>query len=175
MVYRKDFFDLQLQFAHKVAEISGLSFARTLMDYTNLYVRFGLGREFNPDHPVWQSYLSGLQESSDRAEWTYRFYLTRTEVMAWPPVVAAFGAFSYGLLSGERIPTPLPEYRHGGRLFAQPRLRGQAACGVNRSLRSSAADPAGAGPDNRSIVAVQSAGLPSPLSCRIHHDGAPGA
>jgi len=32
-----------------------------LLDYTNLYVRFGLGRDFDPAHPVWREYLSGLR------------------------------------------------------------------------------------------------------------------
>jgi len=41
MVYAKAFFDLQLQFAHKVTDLSRLPFARVLLEYTNLYVRFG--------------------------------------------------------------------------------------------------------------------------------------
>jgi hypothetical protein len=46
MVYAKAFFDLQLQFAHKVTELSGLPLPRVLLEYTNLYIRFGLGRDF---------------------------------------------------------------------------------------------------------------------------------
>jgi hypothetical protein len=48
MVYAKAFFDLQLQFAHKVTELSGLPLTRVLLEYTNLYIRFGLGRDFHP-------------------------------------------------------------------------------------------------------------------------------
>jgi hypothetical protein len=103
MVYAKAFFDLQLHFAHRVAELSGLPFAQALLKYTNLYVRFGLGRDFNPEHPIWQAYLAGLSDRNDQLDWTYRFYLTRTDAMAGPPVVAAFGCFSYELLGSDRI------------------------------------------------------------------------
>ena len=51
MIYAKAFFDLQLQFAHKVAVLSGLPLARVLLEYTNLYARFGLGRDFDPEGP----------------------------------------------------------------------------------------------------------------------------
>jgi hypothetical protein len=103
MVYAKAFFDLQLQFAHKVTALSGLPLTRVLLEYTNLYVRFGLGRDFNPAHPTWEAYLAGLQDTNDQREWTYRFYLTRAEAMAGPPVMATFGCFSYALLRGDRI------------------------------------------------------------------------
>lgn len=102
-MYAKAFFDLQLQFADKVAGLSGLPFGDALFEYTNLYIRFGLGRDFDPAHPTWREYLVGLQDTSDSREWTYRFYLTRSEAMAAPPVVATFGCFSYALLSGNRI------------------------------------------------------------------------
>jgi len=103
MVYAKAFFDLQLQFAHKVTELSGLPLPHVLLAYTNLYIRFGLGRDFNPAHPIWQAYLAGLQDINDRRDWTYRFYLTRAEAIAGPPVVATFGCFSYALWRGDRI------------------------------------------------------------------------
>ena len=77
MIYAKAFFDLQLQFAHKVAVLSGLPLARALLEYTNLYIRFGLGRGFDPAHPTWREYLAGLQDANDTREWTYRFYLRR--------------------------------------------------------------------------------------------------
>ena len=36
--------DLQVEFARIVAERTGIPLGRALLDYTNLYVRFGLGR-----------------------------------------------------------------------------------------------------------------------------------
>jgi hypothetical protein len=103
VTYAKAFFDLQLQFAHKVTALSGLPLARVLLEYSNLYIRFGLGRDFDPAHPVWQEYLAGLQDTNDIGEWTYSFYLKRPDAMAAPSVVANFGCFAYARSSGERI------------------------------------------------------------------------
>ena len=103
VTYAKGFFDLQLQFAHKVAALSGLPLARVLLEYTNFYIRFGLGRDFDPAHPAWQEYLAGLQDTNDIGEWTYSFYSRRPDAMAAPAAVATFGCFAYSRLSGERI------------------------------------------------------------------------
>lgn len=102
MTYAKAFFDLQVQFAEKVTALSGLPLTRALLEYTNLYIRFGLGRDFDPAHPVWQEYVAGLWDANDRREWTYRFSLTRPDV-APPNIVATFGCFAYARLSDERI------------------------------------------------------------------------
>ena len=72
--YAKAFFDLQLLFARRVTVLSGLPLTRALLEYTNLYVRFGLGRDFDPAHPTWRAYLAGLPDTDDGREWTYRFY-----------------------------------------------------------------------------------------------------
>ena len=70
--YTKTFFDLQLRFAHTVSALSGLPLARAILEYTNFYIRFGLGREFNPADPAWTEYLAGLQHANDPGDWTYR-------------------------------------------------------------------------------------------------------
>jgi hypothetical protein len=101
--YAKAFFDLQVHFACKVTLLSGLPLARALLEYTNLYIRFGLGREFDPTHPAWREYVAGLEDADDHCEWTYRFYLTREEAMAAPATVATRGCFSYSRLGGDRI------------------------------------------------------------------------
>jgi hypothetical protein len=97
MAFGKDFFDLQFSFAEKVRDLSGLSLEAALFEYTNLYVRFGLGREFDVDGRGWQSYLDGLRGADDGREWTYRFYLREPEARTAPPVVATFGCFAYAL------------------------------------------------------------------------------
>jgi len=84
VTYARAFFDLQLQFAHKVALLSGLPLARALLEYTNLYARFGLGRDFDPAHPTWREYLAGLRDPNEYREWTYRFYLKRPEILTAP-------------------------------------------------------------------------------------------
>jgi len=101
--YAKTFIDLQLHFADKVAALSGLPLARALFEYTNLYIRFGLGRDFDPAHPTWREYLTGLKEATDHREWTYRFYSMRSEALAAPTFVATFGCFAYAWLTGDRI------------------------------------------------------------------------
>jgi hypothetical protein len=101
--YARAFFDLQLRFAHTVSALSGLPLARALLEYTNLYIRFGLGHAFDPAHPVWREYLAGpVGYTKDGREWTYRFYLGRPPADP-PDVVATFGCFAYARLAGDRI------------------------------------------------------------------------
>jgi len=103
VIYAKAFFDLQLQFARKVAALSGMSVPQALLEYTNLYIRFGLGRDFDPAQPTWREYVAGLQTADDGVEWTYRFHSTRAEAIGPPGVVATCGCFSYTRLSDDRI------------------------------------------------------------------------
>ena len=58
-MYARHFFDLQLEFAERVSAVSTLPFARTVLDYTNVYIRFGFGRDFDPANAGWQEYLGG--------------------------------------------------------------------------------------------------------------------
>jgi len=99
----RGFFDLQFQFARTASALGGLPLPRALLEYTNLYIRFGLGRAFDPAHPGWQEYLVGLNDASDPLEWTHRFYLTRPPASTVPNVVATAGCFSYARLSTDRI------------------------------------------------------------------------
>ena len=102
MVYATAFFNLQLQFAQTVSALSRLPLETVLLEYTNLYIRFGLGRDFNPAHPTWREYLAGL-DKNERCEWTYRFYLSRSPAVIPPNLVTTFGCFSYSRLSSDRI------------------------------------------------------------------------
>lgn len=102
-MYAKAFFQLQLEFAETVSALSGLPLARAVLEYTNFYIRFGLGRDFDPSHPRWLEYVTGLGDASDRPEWTYRFYATRTGPVFPPGLVAAVGCFSYAWLSSARV------------------------------------------------------------------------
>lgn len=103
MTYSRAFFDLQLQFARRVTILSGLPLDRALLEYTNLYARFGLGRNFDPAHPVWREYLAGLERSNDMCDWAYCFYSRQPDAMSAPGVVATFGCFSYSRMSDDRI------------------------------------------------------------------------
>ena len=113
MTYARAFFDLQLDFALKVSALSGLPLARTALDYTNFYIRFGLGRDFDPAHPVWREYAAGL-EALDPREWTYRFYSTRARPVTVPALVATFGCFAYARPTPERIRLHFQNTEAGG-------------------------------------------------------------
>jgi GNAT superfamily N-acetyltransferase len=103
VTYAKAFFDLQLTFAERVTGLAGLPLPRVLLEYTNLYIRFGLGRDFDLAHPVWQAYLAGLADAGDARTWTYGFYLSRAGAPTGPPLVATVGCFAYALMTGERL------------------------------------------------------------------------
>jgi len=97
MRYSKEFFDLQIRFAQTVAALLDIPIEKALLDYTNIYVRLALGRAFDQRHPVWQRFADGLNESAHLADWTYRFYLARADIVERQPIVATVGCFSYAL------------------------------------------------------------------------------
>ena len=98
-MFSKPFFDLQFTFAERVSTLSGIPLPSALLDYTNLYVRLGLGRNFDSKHNGWQTYLAGLVDNTDVRAWTYQCYVRNAEVNTSPVVEAAFGCFSYAILS----------------------------------------------------------------------------
>jgi hypothetical protein len=104
MTYTQPFFDLQIRFARKVAQLSGAPLAQVLLSHTNLYVRFGLGRGFNAEDPVWQRYLAGAEHHADALEhWTHVFYQSRLPERAPPLVVSSVGCFSYARSNADEI------------------------------------------------------------------------
>ena len=103
MIYRKEFFDLQWHFATRVAVLARTPLADALLDYTNFYARFGLGRDFDQAHPTWREYLHGLQRSSEPREWTYEFYRSLLPDRGAPDIVASVGCFSYARLADGNI------------------------------------------------------------------------
>jgi hypothetical protein len=103
MVYGSAFFDLQLRFARTVSALYGLALERALLDYTNLYIRLGLGRDFDAAHPGWRHYLAGLNGGNDDGEWTHRCCLPRLDSAVPPGLVASVGCFGYARLHDGRI------------------------------------------------------------------------
>ncbi|HYE93562.1 MAG TPA: hypothetical protein VEA38_21205 [Terriglobales bacterium] len=103
MRYAAAFFELQLHFARRAAALSGASWPRALLDYTNLYIRFGCGFAFDPAQPVWRAYVAGVTGMPADAAWTYDFYLAHGAAMAGPPVAATFGCFAYARLPDDRL------------------------------------------------------------------------
>jgi hypothetical protein len=103
MVYKPAFYNLNLLYARKAAEVRRMDPAEALLRYTYLYVHFGLGRDFNPRHPVWQEYRAGLFRADDDVEWTARFALQREIAAPRPAEENQFGCFSYSIGSGGRL------------------------------------------------------------------------
>jgi hypothetical protein len=100
--FTQAFFELNFRFAERITEVTGLEFATSLLRYTHLYIRFGLGRSFDPANPVWQAYILGLSQAAEPVMWTYQFYMQR-HAQTTRPEASPFGCFSYAVWSNNRI------------------------------------------------------------------------
>lgn len=103
MLFPIEFFRIQLAFAARVQALAGIALEQALLEYTNFYVRFGCGREFDANHGTWRNYLDGLAHASDPCRWTYEFYLADAETRTRAPVVVTIGCFSYELQEANRV------------------------------------------------------------------------
>jgi hypothetical protein len=110
MPYPIEFFRLSYEYARRISQVTDLPLPEALLKYTNLYLRFGLERDFNPQAPLWQSYLQGLGASADPVAWTYDFYLEtdrRQHAAVGNGNSSAshngFGCFTYSLWPGQRV------------------------------------------------------------------------
>lgn len=103
MEYPPEFFDLNLRFARRAAELARLDLPEALLRHTHLYLAFGLGRDFDPAHPAWRDFLSGLASAADPVEHAYQAY--RRGLVERPRALPeiAFGCFNYALWSGGRV------------------------------------------------------------------------
>lgn len=93
-----EFFDLQLCFAKKIAELSEVSFAEAVGSHTNIYVRLGMGQRLDLSNANWQDYLAELALVSEKAEWTHAVHARRLHIPAGPTLAKAVGCFSYALI-----------------------------------------------------------------------------
>lgn len=94
-LYPKRFFELQLLFAEKIAELSQQSLEEAVLHYTAFYRMLGLDWSLNPAHPVWQMYLQQLQQEHPDAEQTYQFYLQRYKDIPKFTDQVHWGCFAY--------------------------------------------------------------------------------
>jgi hypothetical protein len=98
MELAKDFFQLQLSFAEKVAQVTQLALEETLLTYTTFYLSFELDRSFDPAHPIWQTYLERLKHTDDRAHLTYTVYQQQRTAFT----ADCYGCFYCGYLPYEQ-------------------------------------------------------------------------
>jgi hypothetical protein len=103
MIHRKDFFGLQLDFANRVSMLARIPLATALLEYSNFFARFGLGRDFDPAHPRWVEYVEGLDRTASPLEWTYDFYRSTLPDIGAPGVIASVGCFSYARIAAGSI------------------------------------------------------------------------
>ena len=101
MSFAPEFFTLNLRFAEKVVAVSDQTFAQALFNYTHLYLSLGLGRGFDPEHPLWQEFLRGVAAAEDKTSYTHAFHLQHAPPKEMPN--PAFGCFSYAVWEGGRI------------------------------------------------------------------------
>ena len=79
-LFSVEFFDLQLCFAKRVAELSEVSFAEAVGSHTNIYVRLGMGQRLDLNNSDWQDYLAELATVSEKAEWTHAVHARRLNI-----------------------------------------------------------------------------------------------
>lgn len=100
MAYSKDYFDLQLKFANKIAQLTDTELSEVLLAYTSFYKSFNIpGWNFQVQNPSWQKYINMLKASGNTADVTYKFYLD--SLKDTPINKNQFGCFSYEVDSDE--------------------------------------------------------------------------
>ncbi len=95
-VYSKPFFELQLCFAQKVANVSQQPLEQTLLHFTALYRILGMDWSLDSTNPVWQAYIQGLQQASEKVDFTHQFYLQRYQTIPKFTDEEHWGCFAYG-------------------------------------------------------------------------------
>lgn len=103
MEYPPAFFDLNLRFARRAAELAGRSLPEALLRHTYLYLALGLGRDFDPAHPAWQAFLAGLATAADQGEHAYRAYRQALAERPRAQPEIAFGCFTYAAWCDGRV------------------------------------------------------------------------
>lgn len=76
-VYPERYFEVQLLFARKVAEVGQIPQSDAILNYTSYYKMLGMEGDFDATQIAWQAFIEGLQEPSQQVAWTYHTYLAR--------------------------------------------------------------------------------------------------
>jgi hypothetical protein len=95
-VYPERYFEIQMIFAGKIAEISGISYSDSLLRYSDLYGLLGL--RWSEDLPVWHEFVAGLPQGALGIEHAYNFYIQRHSqdlIHDHPAGQPIWGCFSY--------------------------------------------------------------------------------
>lgn len=92
-IYPAGYFDLQLTFAKRVAEVLQRPYDDVLLEFTSLYKLLGIEGEFDATQPTWQATL--LAAWSADAEQLHRLYLGQLGVIPRFTDERHWGCFAY--------------------------------------------------------------------------------
>jgi hypothetical protein len=100
----REYFEVQLLFAERLAELTPLGIADACLAFTNLHRRFGLGDATkSAPNTEWMRFAAGLERCAstpDRLEWTMAFFI---DAPPEPAPVLVFGCFKYDPPNAEGI------------------------------------------------------------------------
>ena len=96
-------FALNFAYAHRVADITGMELEQALLEHTYCYLALGLGRDFNPDHPLWREFLTVTTDLETQIIQAHRFYMERRLPKTLPPQEQSCGCFYFSIWLNGRI------------------------------------------------------------------------
>ena len=101
MPYPQAFFEIQLTFARKMAQLSSQPLQEAILRQTALYRILGLDWSLDPRHPVWQQFIETIDAEMDDTTAAYRYYTERAAQGFIPEYDTSrphWGCFSYEFL-----------------------------------------------------------------------------
>ena len=101
-LFSVEFFELQLRFAERVAELGEVSLAQAVESHTNIRVRLAMGQLPDAGKADWRDYLARLATAHDKAAWTHAVHVGRLHLSAGPALTHVEGCFSYALIGPDR-------------------------------------------------------------------------
>ena len=96
-LFAVEFFELQLQFAAKVAEVIGMPLSEAVGNYTNIFVRLGMGPRFSQANSEWQAFVTELVDARDKASYAHSVHRNRLYLPIGTQPERTVGCFSYAL------------------------------------------------------------------------------
>lgn len=103
MEFSANFFALIFAYAYKIADIKGMELEQALLEHTYCYLALGLGRDFNPGHPLWREFLTETANLETQISQAHNFYLARRLPKALPAPEQSCGCFYYSVWVNRRI------------------------------------------------------------------------
>ncbi len=99
--YPREFFEVQVNLAEKVAKVLDIPLSEALLNYTGLYRRFNLTREREVDgnNALWQEFIASLG-NGNVVEQTYKYYLKRKDIEP----EQALNKKNFGCFTSEYLP-----------------------------------------------------------------------